>query len=456
MSIRRRLALAAAAALAVAACHHNRPQLPPPPPPPLSDSAAAALRWIDTHAVSVATLDSTRPAADRTAFVDFVGDARVLGVSELVEGTREFPEIMRNILATLAERSGFRGIAVQASMPEAMEIDRYVRTGIGDPRRWLRALGPHWETQGVRNLVDWLRAYDRGRPESEQIGFYGFEVPNGTHAVQVVTTIPDSIAGAPLNRWLKEQMQCVTTGESAAWGREGAAADSSFWNRCRGITATVVDSVAALRARIAASRPAALEQVAFAEIMAGVAQHDVDVGLKHLPRQDVVAQHILWLANRRGPAANLLVWGGDVESGRLTLQGAPSVTQSAVPLSHVLGERYRNLAYTVGDGVVRTSPIVIGQSKPGGERDMTLRPPLPASYEDVLIRASADNYFLDLRSLPADTAGTWLKGPHPARLISGGYSENALGAFQTPLEFPEYYDGFLFVKHASPTREARR
>jgi erythromycin esterase-like protein len=110
----------------------------------------------------------------------------------------------------------------------------------------------------------------------------------------------------------------------------------------------------------------------------------------------------------------------------------------------------------VGDGVVRASPITVGQAKPGGERNMTIRRPIPGSYEDVLIRASTDNYFVDMRSLPADTAGSWLKGPHAARLISSIYSETALGAFQTPLEFPEYYDGFLFVKHATATSPAKR
>ena len=456
MSKRRRIALAITVALATAGCHSNKPQLPPPPPPPLSDSAAAALRWIDAHAVAVATLDSTRPTADRAAFLGFVGDAHVLGVSELVEGTREFPEIMRAMLAALAEGSGFRAIAVQTPMAETMEIDRYVRTGTGDLQKWLRALGPHWETQGVVDLIQWVRTYNRGRPDSAQIGFYGFELPNGGHAVQVVTGLPDSVAGAPLNRWIRAQMQCVTTGESAAWGREGPASDSTFWNRCRGITASVVDSLDALRARVAPSRSSAIEQVRFAEEMAAVAQHDVDVGLRKLPRHEVVAQHILWLANRRGPNANLLVWGGDVESGRLTLEGGGGVIQSAVPLSKDLGERYRNLAFTVGEGVIRASSISPGQRQPGGERDMTLRRPAPGTYEDVLNRAADAEFFVDLRNLPRDNAGAWLQGPHPARLISGVYSESALGAFQTPLEFPAYYDGFLFLKRATPALRARR
>jgi erythromycin esterase len=455
MSHCRPIALVVAALATVAGCHSNKPQLPPPPPPPLSDSAAAALRWVDAHAISIATLDSTRPAADRSAFLAFVGDAHVLGVSELVEGTREFPQYMQMMLATLAQRAEFRGIAVQASMPEAMEVDRYVRTGEGNPRQWLHALGSHWETQGVVDLVEWLRAYNRGRPEADQIGFYGFEVPNGTHAVQVVTSLPDSVAGGQLNPWLRQQMQCVTTGESAAWGREGPAADSTFWNRCRGITTSVVDSLSALRARTAPSRTRAREQVEFAQLMASVAQHDVDVGLRRLPRQEVVAQHILWLANRRGPDANLLVWGRDVESGRLTLQGAPPVEQSAVPLSTALGARYRNLAFTAGEGTVRAAPIAPSQREPGKERTMTLRRPATGSYEDMLNRASANDYFVDLRALPSDTAGTWLKGPHPARLVSSVYSET-LGTFETPLEFPAYYDGILFAKHVAATAPARR
>lgn len=453
MSTRWLTLAAVAASIAAAGCHRKAPEVLPPPAP-LGDSAAAALRWIDEHAVSITANDSTRPAADLTPVVAFVGNAHVLGISELVEGTREFPVIVRNILATLAERSGFRGIAVQASMPEAMEIDRYVRTGVGSPRQWLRVLGSHWSTQGVVDLVEWIRRYNLGKSEADQIGFYGFEVPNGAHAVQVVTSLPDSTAGASLNAWLRRQMQCVTTGESAAWGREGPAADSTFWNRCREITAAVTDSLHALRGRIPPARATELERVRFAEVMAQVAQHDVDVGLKRLPRHQVVAEHILWLANRFGPSSNLLVWGRDVESGRLTLQG--QVIQSAVPLSTTLGDRYRNLAYTVGEGVIRASPINAGDQKPGGERDMAIRRPTPGSYEDVLYRARTDNFFVDLRSLPKDAAGDWLQGPHPARLISGVYSDSPFATFITPLQFPANYDGFLFVKRATPTIPVKR
>lgn len=453
MSIHRRYLTRVAAVMTFTiggACHSSKPPVILPPPP-LSDAAAAALRWVDAHALPVTILDAS-PSGDRTPFINFVGNARVLGISELTEGTHEFAGIVQNILAALGAQN-FRGIAIQAPMADVMELDRYVRSGVGNPRLWLRTLGAHWNTQEILNLVEWIHAYNGSHNAGEQIGFYGFELPTARHAVQVITSLPDSIAGGAVNAFLKREMTCVSTGESANWGREGPAADSSFWNRCRGSTAAVVDTLVALRSRIGTSRAGAQGTVAFAELMARLAQHDADVGLRRLPRHQAVAEHILWVANSLGPQSNLVVWGRDVESGRLTGEGG--IVQSAVPLASTLGDRYRNIAFTAGQGVVRAQPINPGQREPGGETNMRLRPPRLESYEDVLNRGSSETLFIDMRALGTDDAGTWLKGPHQARLVSGVYSES-LGSFETTLQFPTYYDGLLFLKHVTPATPLKR
>ena len=330
-------------------------------------------------------------------------------------------------------------------MPEAMELDRYVRTGVGSPRQWLRALGPHWDTQEVLDLVDWMRDFNRGRPSSDQIGFYGFEVPSAAHAVQVVTTLPDSVTGAALKRWLIRELGCVAVGEGAAWGRGGFASDSTFWNRCGIVAATAADSLAALRSRLNGS--ASSGAVAFAEQMARVVQHHVTIGLRKLPRHETVAEHVLWLADNLGPSGKLIVWGRDVESGRLTLGG--TTVQSAVPVAARLGDRYRNAAFTIGEGVIRARPVSPGR-EPGDERNLRVRMPSSGSYEDILNRARLDAFVVNLRSLPSDTAGGWLRGPHPMRLISGVYTPDVPNAFETPIEFPAYYDGILFVRRVTP------
>jgi len=62
-----------------------------------------------------------------------VGDARVVSLGEATHGTREFFQMKHRILRFLVERMGFTAFAIEATWPEANRLDRYLRTGEGDP-----------------------------------------------------------------------------------------------------------------------------------------------------------------------------------------------------------------------------------------------------------------------------------------------------------------------------------
>jgi erythromycin esterase len=451
------LALVASTAIVLLAACHGAPPPPPPPPRVLGDSATAALQWVQAHSGAIGLADSTPSAEARRQIGALASGARIVGFSELTEGTSEFPAIVLRTLIALAD-SGFRGVAIQAPMPEALEVDRYVRTGVGDPRRLLRELGSwRWDTREMLAFVGALRHWNTTHPNG-QLGFYGFEIPTAQRAVQVVESLPDSVTGAPLKQWLARTYACVATDESAHWGLEGRAADSTFWNACGPATAAAADSVTALRTRLASSAGAAGE-VAFAEEMARLIQHHVSVGLRHMTRQDANAEHVLYVASSLGSDARLMLWGGDVEIGRLTLQGGlgqAGVVQTGVPLGQRLGDRYRAIAFAIGDGVIRARVPSSGARSGTGEPGLTnvrVAPPTPDSYEDVFARATSPAYWLDMRTLPKDPAGTWLRGPRHIRLISDLYSPLLASAFETPVAFPTNYDAVVFVKSVTPAHQ---
>src|SRR5207244_4483032 len=129
---------------------------PPAPPPPLEPPAAVALQWIDSHATPFVG-DSLHRAPDPAAVSSLAAGASVMGVSELTEGTAQFAGIIQDMLADLAP-SGFRALSIQASMSDALELDRYVRGGKGDAKRLLQRVGPeHWQTRQMLALVNWMR-----------------------------------------------------------------------------------------------------------------------------------------------------------------------------------------------------------------------------------------------------------------------------------------------------------
>jgi erythromycin esterase-like protein len=438
-------------AISLTACRSAPP--PPPPPPPLTDSAAAALRWVQSNVTPFQRADSIATPAERAFLVNLARNARIIGFSELTEGTREFPYIVRRATLALAESDQVRGLALQTPMAETMELDRYVRTGIGDAQRLLRNLGSwRWETREVRAMVEAIRAWNRGKPASQQVGLYGFEIPSAAHAVNVISAIPDSVVGAPLKSWLARQYSCVAINEGAHWGLEGRAADSLYWKSCGPATRVALDSVIALRRRVSATSRAAPE-VAYAETMARLIEHHVRIGLQHLKRQDFNAEHVMFLLDLIGPNAQLVMWGGDVEMGRLILD--KTTVQTAIPLSEKLGDRYRSVAFAFGDGTVRARPAG-GSARGGGPpglSDVAVRQPLPDTYEDVFNRVAHDGFWVDARSLPNDAAGAWLRGPRPMRLITELYAITAPELFQTPIELPKFFDAVVFARHATAAKQ---
>jgi erythromycin esterase-like protein len=146
-----------------------------------------------------------------------------------------------------------------------------------------------------------------------------------------------------------------------------------------------------------------------------------------------------------------MVWGGDVEMGRLTLE--ETTVQTGVALGKRLGERYRTMAFLFGDGSLRARNGTVGRTgEPTGPTSVAVARPEEGTYEDVLSRVPLAAYWVDMRQLPAGDAGNWLKGPRSARLITELYSQLRPQLFQTPLQFPQYFDGILFVRHVTATR----
>src|SRR4051812_47726048 len=102
LHLRPYLAIAIAALSGAAACRHAAPP-PPPPPVPLSDSASTALLWVQTHAMAFDPADSVASPAERTAIFSLTRGARVIGFSEMNEGTHEFTYIIRRTVLALAD-----------------------------------------------------------------------------------------------------------------------------------------------------------------------------------------------------------------------------------------------------------------------------------------------------------------------------------------------------------------
>ncbi|HWS32676.1 MAG TPA: DUF6194 family protein [Actinoplanes sp.] len=105
----------------------------------------------------------------------------LLALGEPYHGEPAFARLRNRILETLSGH-GFRSIVIESDRVAALAVDDYVQ-GRTDDLDLSTAVSHGWGTSpATRELVDWLRTHNAGRPEPERIAFHGFDAPTEIQA----------------------------------------------------------------------------------------------------------------------------------------------------------------------------------------------------------------------------------------------------------------------------------
>jgi len=103
-------------------------------------------------------------------------DKKVVGMGEATHGTREFFNIKAKMFKFLATYCGYRVFTIEATYGGTLKVNDYVLYGKGDVLSAMRGMGYWtWDTEEVKELIEWMRAYNTGKPENEKLKFYGFD-----------------------------------------------------------------------------------------------------------------------------------------------------------------------------------------------------------------------------------------------------------------------------------------
>ena len=438
--------LAALLLLLSPACGRDTPTLPTAPAPPRDPGPAEIGAWLDTNAHPFEGAHLSLPHDDLEFLRDLVGDARVVALGENTHGARDFFEMKARILRFLVEEMGFDTFAIEATWPEGLRLDRYVRTGEGDPARLLAGLYFWtWNTEAVLEMIEWMRDHNEAGGD---VGFHGVDMQSPGMALHLVREYIGLVAPDRLD-FVTAELDCLDRFANGPTGRFPRRRYRDETDAYRAECGASLEEVRALlvenRESYEAADGADGYAIALRSLRVAYQYHLQAVGEQY--RDESMAENTVWLSERIGPEGRMVLWAHNYHvSAQPGAQGYYQ-RQAFGDDMVIVGFSHEGGSFTAVGQTEDSS----GTVRYTGQRSFTLDPPVEGSFEASFAEAAAPRFVLDLRGLSNDPVGAWLSEPRPSRDIGCCYDPDRPESYWQDTPLPEWYDAVIHFESTRPT-----
>jgi len=276
--------------------------------------------WLRDHGIPFATIEPGDDFSDLQPLKQIIGDARIVSVGEATHGTHEFQAMKDRLVRFLVTEMGFTDFAMEANLPECERVNDYVHTGQGDLLQLLRGLYFWtWNTEEVRDMVNWMRAHNASPAGDPRISFHGFDMQSISVAMGDVLTylrqVDPTAATAADGRYKDLPGRSISNQDAAMRLRGGSAADRSAF--LAGVQ-IVYDNLAAMQERYTAESTPGAYARALQDARIAVQGADY-VAAEPAKQNDIrdryMAENVTWLLSRAGTNAKMILWAHNQHVG---------------------------------------------------------------------------------------------------------------------------------------------
>ena len=374
----------------------------------------------------------------------------MVGVGESIHGIREFLGLRQRVAQFLVERMGYTAVALETGLPDAKAVYDYVLGAELAPRLWDD--GFTWGMAGfggTRELVEWMRAYNRDPAHTRKIHFYGMDisgasgswVPALRQILSYLDRVEPAYASGTRERLVPILEKFARTDFTAS-NDAYSALPLEDRNAIAALVNELADRFDVLRlSYVAASSRDDYDwarQIAFNLRRANTMVTNYEA--RNRPnavwnaRDLAMSANVRWIAEREGAAGGVVVLAHNAHvQTAASVAVPPNQVSLGIYLRDALGTGYRNIGFTFNRGAMF--------GRPGEE--ISLDTARAASIDGVLARVGRPMFLLDLRRVPtASAAARWLDAPRDQRIQNLYTGYNQLRS----------WDALIFVDSISPSR----
>lgn len=403
--------------------------------------------------ISEAILRVAVPLSDEATYsklIDRIGEAKYALLGEASHGTSEFYTIRTELSKRLITEKGFRFIAVEGDWPSCFTLNRYVKgypdaganakEALQDFNRWPSWM---WANEEVLHLADWLREYNRDKPEEEKIGFYGIDVYSLWESMNELMNYfqskdPNNFQAA------KKAMECF---EPYGQNEQSYGISASLYGE--GCEDEVIELLKRLQDRwkqVDPRHPEERELALSAELNA-LAVQGAESYYRTMIRHDAESwnlrdRHMVAVLEKlmefHGDGAKCIVWAHNTHVG--DARATDMIEEGMINIGQLLREKYDRHVYAVGLGTYQGT-VIAGKEWGAPLEVMTVPQAIPGSWEELLHLNRAEDQLIMF-----DAHSSWpTRKPVGHRAIGVVYHPRRERGNYVPTLIEMRYDAFIFV-----------
>lgn len=427
------------------------------------------IAWLKQNAIPIKTVEPGNGFADLQPLKRVLRDVRLIGLGEETHGTREFFQFKHRMVEFLVREMGFRVFAIEASYAGCRNINDYIQGRVTDGAGALASQGFWtWNTEEVRSMLEWMRAYNAEAPADQKLKFVGFDVQNNRAARDTVLaylkrvaperaaafaalTLPQAFNSSDEER--KSSLETAT--EAAAFGPpEGKPAALKTVNEVRAAYNELIGFLTVYESKLVLKT----STVEYADALhsARVIPQYIDAYL--LParpgpldqdtRDLYMAENMARFVAAEPAGTRFIIWAHNFH-----VAAPPDAPyRFGTRLRAIYGAQYYALGFSFGEGGFQSRSMA--PPKPTYTlTGFTDGPALEGSVDWYLTQAGRKSFWIDLRSAPPSGAvGDWLKRSVTMRSIGSVYSPEAGPQYYAPVILRHNYDGLFFIDRTTRAR----
>lgn len=409
----------------------------------------ATVEWVRNASFAFGTDDPDASSTDLDPLRPLVGGATLVALGEATHGTREFFRMKHRVLAWLVREMGFSYFGIEANLAEALAVDHYVQTGVGNPTQLLSDLRYWtWNTAEVMAMIEWMRAWNAAGHQP-RVHFTGFDMGFAGVAIDSVsafTSRMDPVAGTTV----AQAYQCLNglrdtptsyTPDYAKYALLGADQQAACRQNIRSVDSLFARNDATWSSIEGAEKFRVMQRLArtieqWEQLGSAASDQGVYV------RDRLMAENVAWWHDTHAPGTKMVLWAHNGHVSRWTGFMGDHLTRK-------YGSRYLPVAQTFGSG----SFNAVFVSNTGVNLDLrahNVSDLREEAIEAVFKATGIERLIFDARRVRAESgpATIPLEAPLSIRSVGASYRPSAASNYQVNLQLGTDYDLIIWFRNA--------